>query len=121
MRKCKLKKGDVVLVQAGRSKGRTGKILKVICKNTSRSKDENKKKLDYWLLVEGVNMIKKHVKPDPRAQKPGGIVSKEATIHHSNVMLVNAQTGKAERISTKVLEDGSRVRCFKKSGEVIDA
>ncbi|MAZ44314.1 MAG: 50S ribosomal protein L24 [Legionellales bacterium] len=121
MRKCKLKKGDVVQVMTGRSKGRTGKIQKVICKNVSRSKDENKKKLDYWLVVEGVNMVKKHVKPDPRAQKPGGIVSKEASIHHSNVMLVNPQTGKPERIGVKTLEDGKRVRCFKKSGEVIDA
>ena len=120
MGKCKLKKGDLVQVMTGKSKGNTGKILSVIKRNISRSKDPKKKKIDFWMTVEGLNMVKKHVKPDPQQQKPGGIVSKEAPIHHSNLMLVNPQSGKPERVGIKTLEDGKRVRYFKKSGEQLD-
>lgn len=116
----KIKTGDNVAIMAGKDKGRTGKVLRIVMKNTARSKDPKKQKLDTWVVVEGINMVKKHVKPNPRAQKPGGIVQKEAAVHVSNVMLVNPTSGKPERVGFKVLEDGKRVRCFKKSGDVID-
>lgn len=116
----KIKKGDNVAVMVGKNKGRTGKVIRMIAKNVARSKRPGKEELDMWLVVEGVNMIKKHVKPNPREQKPGGIIEKEAPMHASNVMLVNPATNKPERVGFKVLEDGKRVRCFKKSGDVID-
>lgn len=102
----KIKKGDEVIVIAGRSKGQRGTVLKRI--------DENR------LLVDSVNMIKKHVKPNPNTGETGGIIDKEAPIHQSNVMLYNTATGKGDRVGFKVLEDNRKVRYFKSNGEVID-
>ena len=73
------------------------------------------------VVVQNVNIIKRHTKPNPQANQPGGIVEREAPIHISNVMLFNPATGKGERVGFKVLEDGRKVRVFRSSGEAIDA
>jgi len=103
----RIRKGDDVLVISGRSKGQRGHVLKVL--STDR------------LLVESVNMVKIHVKPDPSKNKQGGILEIEAPIHVSNVMLFNPATGKGERVGYRTLEDGTKVRFFKSTGEVVDA
>ena len=71
-------------------------------------------------MIEGINLIKKHVKPDPQKEEPGGIKEREAPIHSSNVMLYNPQTQKADKVGIKTLESGKRVRYFKSNGELID-
>ena len=103
----KIKKGDEVLVIAGRDKGRRGTVVKVLD--------------DGHVIVEGVNMVKRHTKPNPQANKPGGIIEREASIHASNVMLFNPASGKGERVGYKTLDDGRKVRVFRSSGEVVDA
>lgn len=103
----RIKKGDEVIVTAGRSKGSRGTVLKVLT--------------DDRLLVENVNMVKKHVKADPNRDIQGGIIPKEAPIHVSNVMLYNAATGKGDKVGFKVLEDGKKVRVFRSNGETVDA
>lgn len=102
----RIRKGDEVIVIAGRSKGQRGHVLKVL-------KDER-------LLVENVNMIKRHQKPDPQAQRPGGIIEREAPIDPSNVMLYNPAIDKGDRVGYKFLEDGRKVRFFRSTGEVVD-
>ncbi|MEK7840547.1 MAG: 50S ribosomal protein L24 [Pseudomonadota bacterium] len=102
----KIHKGDKVVVTAGRDKGKQGAVVRVL---------ENDR-----LLVENVNMVKRHTRPNPQRGVTGGIVDKESPIHISNVMLVNPTTGKGERIGYKTLEDGRKVRFFRKSGEVAD-
>ncbi|MGY6631672.1 MAG: 50S ribosomal protein L24 [Wenzhouxiangella sp.] len=102
----RIRKGDEVIVIAGRSRGQRGHVLKVL-KNDR-------------LLVENVNMIKRHQKPDPQNQKPGGIIDREAPIHASNVMLYNPATDKGDRVGFKFLEDGRKVRVFRSTGEVVD-
>ena len=103
----RLRKGDEVVVIAGRSKGQTGHVLNVL---------ENDR-----LLVENVNMVKRHTKPNPSAGNQGGIIEKEAPIHTSNVMLFNPATNKGDRVGFKKLEDGRKVRFFRSTGEVVDA
>ena len=90
----------------GRSKGQRGHVLRTLG--------------DDRLLVENVNMIKKHQKPNPGMQQPGGIVDKEGPIHVSNVQLYNPATGKADSVSFKSLEDGRKVRIYRSTGEVVD-
>ncbi len=102
----KIRKGDEVIVIAGRSKGQRGTVL--------RRLDENR------LLVESVNMIRKHVKPNPNANETGGIIDKESPINQSNVMIYNPTTEKGDRVGLKVLEDNRKVRYFKSNDEVID-
>ncbi|MBT3203118.1 MAG: 50S ribosomal protein L24 [Gammaproteobacteria bacterium] len=102
----KIKKGDEVIVIAGRSKGQRGTVLKRL--------DENR------LLVESVNMVKKHVKPNPNAGEAGGIIDKESPINQSNVMIFNPGTEKGDRVGFKTLDDNRKVRFFKSNGEVID-
>jgi len=104
-KKLKIKKGDQVLVMAGRDKGKRGEVMRVL-------------KKDDRLIVQGVNMVHRHTKPS--AQHPGGIVDKEATIHISNVAHIDPKTSEATRIGYKTLEDGRKVRFAKRSGEVID-
>ena len=104
MKKLHIKKGDTVYVNAGNDKGKTGKVLEVI-----PSKDR--------AIVEGINIVSKHSKPSPKNPQ-GGIVKQEASIHVSNVALVDPKSGKATRIGYKV-EDGKKVRVAKKSGEEI--
>lgn len=102
----RIRKGDEVIVIAGRSKGKRGNVLRVIG--------------DDQLLVENVNMIKKHQKPNPSMNQPGGILDKESPIHSSNVQVYNPGTGKADRVSFRTLEDGRKVRIFKSTGEAVD-
>jgi large subunit ribosomal protein L24 len=104
----KLKKGDEVIVLTGKDKGKRGTINQVI-----REKDR--------VVVGGVNMVKKHQKPNPAVGAPGGIVEKEMPLHMSNVAIFNAATGKADRVGIKTLEDGRKVRIFKSNNEAIDA
>ena len=101
----KIKKGDTVVVLAGRDKGRSGEVLRVI-----PSEDR--------VVVDGVNMVKKHKRPSPASA--GGIESVAAPIHISNVAHKDPQSGKATRIGFRILEDGRKVRFAKASGEVID-
>jgi large subunit ribosomal protein L24 len=102
----RIQKGDEVVVITGRSKGSRGHVLRVL--------SEEK------LLVENVNMVKKHQKPNPGLNIAGGIVEKEAPIHVSNVALYNPATAKADRVSFKTLDDGKKVRIFKSTGEAVD-
>jgi large subunit ribosomal protein L24 len=101
----KIRKGDEVIVIAGRDKGKRGKI--------SLRKD------DSHVLVEGVNLVKKHTKPNPLKGTTGGIVEKAMPIHQSNLAIYNAITAKADRVGIKLLADGKRVRVYKSSGEEI--
>ena len=102
----KIRKGDKVVVLAGRDKGKQGMVLRVL--------DDSR------VLVESVNMIKRHTKPNPNKGVTGGIIDREAPIHVSNVALFNPATGKGERVGMRKMQDGSKVRFFKKSGEVAD-
>ena len=102
----KIRKGDDVVVLAGRDKGKRGTVLQII---------ENNR-----ILVDNVNVIKKHVKPNPNRGETGGIIEKEAPIQISNVALFNPNSNKADRVGYKVLEDGRKVRVFKSDGEVAD-
>ncbi|WP_234264445.1 50S ribosomal protein L24 [Hydrogenophaga sp. NFH-34] len=101
----KIRKGDEVIVIAGRDKGKRGKVLE-------RASDDR-------VVVEGVNIVKKHAKPNPMKGVTGGIVEKTMSIHQSNVAIFNAASGKADRVGVKVLVDGKKVRVFKSSGEEI--
>ncbi|HXQ30502.1 MAG TPA: 50S ribosomal protein L24 [Steroidobacteraceae bacterium] len=103
----RIRKGDRVIVTTGRDKGRQGTVIRVI---------EN----DH-VVVENVNMVKKHQKPNPQAGVPGGIVQKEAAIHISNVALFNPVTKKADRVAFRKMDDGRKVRVFKSNREVVDA
>lgn len=101
----RIRKGDEVIVTTGRSKGQRGHVLRV---------DGEK------LMVENVNMVKKHQKPNPQANVQGGIIEKESPIHQSNVMLYNPAIGKGDRVSFKTLDDGRKVRIFRSNGEAVD-
>ena len=101
----KLKRGDKVVVLTGRDKGKTGEILKVMPTETKA-------------IVQGVNVVRRHQRQT--AQQEGGIISKEAPIHLSNLALADPEGGKATRVGFKVLEDGRKVRVAKRSGETID-
>jgi large subunit ribosomal protein L24 len=103
----KIRKGDDVMVIAGKDKGKRGTVL--------RRLDEER------LVVEGINRVKKHVKPNPMKGQPGGIVEKEMPIHVSNIALFNPASKKADRVGFKMLDDGRKVRVFKSNGEVVDA
>ncbi|OGA13300.1 MAG: 50S ribosomal protein L24 [Betaproteobacteria bacterium RIFCSPLOWO2_12_FULL_63_13] len=102
----RIRKGDDVVVIAGRDKGKRGTVLRRVEKN--------------FVLVEGVNRVKKHQRPNPMKGQPGGIVEKDMPIHISNVALYNPQTKKADRVAVKVIEDGRKVRVFKSNGEMVD-
>ena len=102
----KIKKGDDVIVLTGKDKDKRGTVLRVI--------DEHR------VVVENINMVKKHQKPNPNRGEPGGIVDKEAPLHISNVALYNPMTGRADRVGFKILEDGRKVRYFKSTDEVVD-
>jgi large subunit ribosomal protein L24 len=102
----RIKKGDDVIVIAGKDKGKQGSVLRVL--------------QDGHLLVSDVNMAKRHTKPNPNQGVPGGIVEKEMPLDPSNVMLFNSQTGKGDRVGIKILEDGRKVRFFKSTDEVVD-
>ena len=103
----KIRKGDDVIVLTGRDKGKRGVVIGLGDGGL--------------ILVEGINRVKKCVKPNPMKGQPGGIVNKELPIAVSNVALFNSASGKADRIGFRVLEDGRKVRVFKSNGEVVDA
>ena len=102
----RLRKGDQVVVITGKDKGRQGTVIKVM--------DDDR------VLVESINTVKKHTKPNPMQGVEGGIVDKEMPLHVSNVMLFNPVANKGDRVGIKVLEDGRKVRYFKSNGEVVD-
>ncbi|TCP52280.1 LSU ribosomal protein L24P [Tumebacillus sp. BK434] len=104
--KLHVKKGDQVVVLTGKDKGKKGRILEAYPS-------------EQRVLVEGVNIVKRHTKPNATNQQ-GGIIEKEAAIHVSNVAIVDPKTGGATRIGKKILNDGTKVRYAKKSGEVLD-
>jgi large subunit ribosomal protein L24 len=103
----KIRKGDQVVVTTGKDKGKRGTVLRVL--------DTGK------VLIEGINRVKRHTRPNPVKGQTGGIVDKEMTIQASNVALFNPATGKGDRVGFRVLEDGRKVRFFKTNGEVADA
>lgn len=103
----KIKREDEVVVLTGKDRGKRGKVNKVV--------DDGR------VMVSGVNMIKKHQRPNPQVGVAGGIVEREAPIQVSNVAVYNPATKKADRVGFKFLEDGRKVRIFKSTGEVIDA
>ena len=103
----RIRKNDQVIVLAGKDKGKRGTVLHVLD--------------DGHVVVEGVNRVKKHQKPNPMRNMQGGIVEKEMPIDASNVALFNAATQKADRVGFKVLEDGRKVRVYKSNGEMVDA
>ncbi|MEK7835303.1 MAG: 50S ribosomal protein L24 [Pseudomonadota bacterium] len=103
----KIRKGDDVIVITGKDKGKRGTVLRVVG-------------LEH-VLVEGANRVKKHQRPNPMKNTTGGIVDKEMPLHVSKVAIFNPGTNKADRIGTRLLDDGRRVRTFKSNGEVIDA
>jgi large subunit ribosomal protein L24 len=103
----KIRKGDDVIVTTGKDKGKRGTVLRRVD--------------DQHLLVEGVNRVKKHQKPNPMKGQTGGIVDQDMPIDISNLALFNPQTQKGDRVGFKTLEDGRKVRIFKSNGEVVDA
>ena len=103
----KIKKGDQVIVTTGRDKGKRGTV--------SQRVDEQR------IVVEGVNVVKKHVKPNPMKGTTGGVIDKTMSIHQSNVAIFNPATGKADRVGVKVLADATKVRVYRSSGEEIKA
>lgn len=103
----KIRSNDEVIVITGKDKGRRGKVMQVLAEGK--------------VLVQGVNRVKKHVKPNPNAGIQGGIIEKEMPMDASNVMLVNPATGKGDRVGFKLLDDGKKIRVFKSNGERVDA
>jgi len=103
----KIKKGDDVIVLAGRDRGKRGSVLQIL--DNGRA------------LVDSVNLVKKHVRPNPNKGDTGGIVEREAPIDMSNIAIYNAKAEKADRVGIKTTEDGTRFRVFRSSGEPIDA
>ncbi|MEO6968625.1 MAG: 50S ribosomal protein L24 [Rhodanobacteraceae bacterium] len=102
----RIRKGDQVLVTTGKNKGQRGEVTRIAGDR---------------VFVQNINLVKRHTKPNPQINQPGGIVEREASIHLSNVMLFNSATGKGERVGRKTLGDGRKVRVFRASGEVVDA
>jgi large subunit ribosomal protein L24 len=103
----KIRKGDEVVVIAGREKGRRGTVIRVLPNDR--------------VLVENVNMVKRHTRPNPQRGTQGGVVEQEASLHRSNVMLWNAVSKRGDRVGVRTLADGRRVRFFKSNDEVVDA
>lgn len=102
----KIRKGDEVIVIAGKDKDKRGTVVKLIGEDR--------------LVVENINMAKKHTKPNPNRGEPGGILDKEMPLHISNVALFNPATGQGDRVGFRILEDGKKVRVFKSNDEVVD-
>lgn len=103
----KIKKGDEVIVIAGKDKGKRGSVVSLV--------DAGE-----YLLVEGINLVKKHVKGNPNTGERGGIVSKQMPIHHSNVMVYDATAQKRSRVGIRILKDGQRARYLKASDQLVE-
>lgn len=106
----KIKSKDQVIVLTGKDKGKTGVVQQVIKNGTQVS----------HVVVEGLNLMRKHVRANPQQEQPGGIIQQEAALDVSNVAIVNPATGKADKVGFKYLEGNRKVRVFKSTGEVID-
>ena len=104
----KIKKGDQVVVLTGKDKGKRGTVLRIVTESDRA-------------VVEGVNRVKKHTKPNPMKGTTGGIVEKEMSIHLSNIAIFNPATSKPDRVGFKILDDKRKVRVFRSNGEVVDA
>ncbi len=102
----RIRKGDQVIVITGKNKGQKGEVLRIDGDH---------------VVVQNINLVKRHTKPNPQANQPGGIIEREASIHISNVMLFNAASNKGERVGFKTLDDGRKVRVYRASREVVDA
>ncbi len=102
----KIRKGDEVIIRTGKDRGRRGTVLRVL--------------KDGRVLVEGVNVAKKHVRPNPNVGEPGGIVDREMPLEISNVQVYNPKSKKGERVGFDIRDDGSKVRVFRQSGDVVD-
>ncbi|TXH66458.1 MAG: 50S ribosomal protein L24 [Lysobacteraceae bacterium] len=102
----RIKKGDRVVVIAGKDRGKQGDVVSVAGDR---------------VVVSNINIVKRHTKPNPQAGQAGGVIERESSIHISNVMLFNPASGKGERIGIKKLEDGRKLRVFRSSGEAVDA
>lgn len=102
----KIRRNDEVILIAGKDKGKRGRVVSVLA--------------DDRVIVSGVNMIKRHTRPNPQLGSAGGIIEKEAALHISNVALLNPATGKADRVGYRTLADNTKVRVFRSSGELID-
>jgi large subunit ribosomal protein L24 len=102
----RIRKGDQVIVITGKYKGQKGEVMRI-------AEDR--------VFVQNINIVKRHTKPNPQINQPGGILEREASIHLSNVMLFNSQTNKGERVGFKTLDDGRKVRTYRAGGEVVDA
>ena len=100
----RIRKGDQVVVISGKDKGKRGEVVRV-------AGDK--------VVVSNINIVKRHTKPNPQIGQPGGVIERESPIHISNVMPFNPASGKGERVATKVLENGTRLRVFRSSGEAI--
>lgn len=103
----KIKKGDTVKIITGKDAGKQGRVLRV-------DRDRGR------VVVEGVNMIKRHTRPNPQKKVQGGIVEREGAVHHSNVMVVSPDSGRPTRVGIKVLDDGRKVRVAKVDGAILD-
>ncbi len=103
----RIRKGDQVVVIAGRDKGRNGTVLRVLANDR--------------VVVEGINVVKRHQRPNPMKGQQGGIVQKEMSLHVSNLMLLNPATSRGDRVGFRTLDDGRKVRYFKSNNEVVDA
>jgi large subunit ribosomal protein L24 len=102
----RIRKGDQVIVITGADKGKKGEVVRIAGDR---------------IVVSNVNIIKRHTKPNPQANQPGGIIEREAPVHISNVMLFNRAAGKGDKVGIKVLEDGRKQRVFRSSNEAVDA
>ncbi len=102
----KIRKGDEVVVLTGKDKDKRGTVIKMLGEDR--------------VVVENINMAKKHTKPNPNKGEPGGILDKEMPLHISNIALFNPATGKGDRVGFRILEDGKKVRVFKSNDEVVD-
>ena len=102
----RIRKGDQVYVRTGKDRGKRGTVQKVLS--------------DERVIVDGINMVKRHTKPNPNAGQPGGIIEREAAVHISNVAIFNPETNAADRVGIQVDEDGNKQRIFKSNGQLID-
>jgi large subunit ribosomal protein L24 len=103
----KIRKGDQVIVLSGRDKGRRGAVLEVLAGDR--------------IVVENINLVKRHTRPNPQANRPGGIIEKPMPLHRSKIAIWNPATKKSDRVGFKTLADGKKVRLFKSNGEMLDA